>query len=509
MIGIGSASNDGVVIGYNSFGSTGALTSPYDKGRTATHELAHWLGLRHTSGDSFCGDDFCGDTPKQETLHFGCVSPLTPYHVNQCSGASPNGEMTMNFMDYTDDACMFMFTNDQATRMQTAMQNGTFRSNLTNQSVTLCNTSIQPVVAGFSLPANLCTNTATTFKGASTGTGPFTYSWSVSPSAGVIINSASSANPLITFSSQGSYTVSLSVSNSISSDAITQSVGAFDCVAGLACDTFSNFDAVTHTATLFSAGGWGYASGHNFQGDISKAEYFSPSLYPVGWKLTGAILYFAKADAGSSASNISIAVWEEGGSGPASTIGTPQQIPINSITAGNATSVSFASPIEVGTNGFYLGIDGLAYGTPQDTVALVTNADGDSPAATAWEQWSNNQWQIFDGAGSWNLKISNAVYAVMCDASVGTPLILNASAEVLLYPNPATNSLYISANFKKENNVGFNITNSIGQLVSSKSFMHTSGGTFSINTSDLSAGIYFLTLTSEEKTVTKRFVIEK
>ena len=54
---------DGVVCDYAYFGNMGTATSPYDLGRTLTHEIGHWLNLRHIWGDSNCGNDFCGDTP--------------------------------------------------------------------------------------------------------------------------------------------------------------------------------------------------------------------------------------------------------------------------------------------------------------------------------------------------------------------------------------------------------------------------------------------------------------
>lgn len=68
----GAANTDGIVIGYNFFGRVGTLSPPYNKGRTATHETGHWLGLRHIWGDANCGNDFCGDTPTQQTSNGGC-----------------------------------------------------------------------------------------------------------------------------------------------------------------------------------------------------------------------------------------------------------------------------------------------------------------------------------------------------------------------------------------------------------------------------------------------------
>ena len=107
----GSSATDGVVIGPQYFGNTGFVSAPYDKGRTATHEVGHWLNLRHIWGDASCGSDLVTDTPTQQTSNYGC--PAFP-HVT--CGNGPNGDMFMNYMDYTDDLCMYMFSGGQKTR---------------------------------------------------------------------------------------------------------------------------------------------------------------------------------------------------------------------------------------------------------------------------------------------------------------------------------------------------------------------------------------------------------
>lgn len=108
----GNSSTDGVVVDSRYFGTTGTATSPFDKGRTATHEVGHWMNLRHIWGDSNCGNDFVNDTPTHNTANYGC--PSFP-HYSSCSGNPV--EMTMNYMDYTDDACMYMFSEGQKNRM--------------------------------------------------------------------------------------------------------------------------------------------------------------------------------------------------------------------------------------------------------------------------------------------------------------------------------------------------------------------------------------------------------
>ncbi|CAN5764336.1 hypothetical protein BH11BAC7_BH11BAC7_13430 [soil metagenome] len=111
----GNASEDGVVLDYRYVGTTGA-TAPYNKGRTATHEIGHWLNLRHIWGDdgmSCSGNDGVTDTPNQAGENYGAPAfPLT----DGCSPSSP-GVMFMNYMDYTDDRSMYMFTAGQKTRM--------------------------------------------------------------------------------------------------------------------------------------------------------------------------------------------------------------------------------------------------------------------------------------------------------------------------------------------------------------------------------------------------------
>lgn len=115
----GAAATDGVVLGYNFTGRTGTVSAPYNKGRTATHEVGHWLNLRHIWGDATCGNDQVGDTPPHNTANYGCPAAS---HRSTCSGTPL--EMTMNYMDYTDDACMYMFSAGQETRMMAIFASG-------------------------------------------------------------------------------------------------------------------------------------------------------------------------------------------------------------------------------------------------------------------------------------------------------------------------------------------------------------------------------------------------
>jgi hypothetical protein len=126
---------DGVVIKYTAFGTIGNVVAPYNKGRTATHEIGHWLGLKHLWGDETCGDDGIADTPPQETSNSNC--PNFP-HLSSCS-INSYGDMFMNYMDFTDDACMNMFTEGQKAEMRSLFALGNPRNSFLNSTV--CNES--------------------------------------------------------------------------------------------------------------------------------------------------------------------------------------------------------------------------------------------------------------------------------------------------------------------------------------------------------------------------------
>lgn len=124
-----TANTDGVVASFDGFGTiaeddgTFIMNDSYFLGRTMTHEVGHWLGLRHIWGDGDCTvDDFCADTPIAGAPNYDCA------FIDSCP--QPGNDQYQNYMDYSFDTCMDTFTQDQKIRMQTVMANSPRRNTL-------------------------------------------------------------------------------------------------------------------------------------------------------------------------------------------------------------------------------------------------------------------------------------------------------------------------------------------------------------------------------------------
>ncbi len=107
---------DGIVIGLSAFGAGQ---------KTLIHEAGHWMGLKHIWGDEYCGDDGVDDTPKQASYTVGC-----PTTTRVTCGNGPLGDMYNNYMDFTNDGCMNLFTKGQKARMQAVFAPGAARNSL-------------------------------------------------------------------------------------------------------------------------------------------------------------------------------------------------------------------------------------------------------------------------------------------------------------------------------------------------------------------------------------------
>lgn len=209
-----SSQYDGVVLHYQTIGTAPLNKSKweYNKGRTATHEVGHWLGLQHIwgSGNSSCSDsDDIEDTPNQREPNYGCPNET----VLSCNNG-PYGDMWQNYMDYSNDACMNLFTKGQIAYMQEVLN--TTRSKL-----------LVSVACTGGLRADFEAATETLiqageklhFKDNSVGVKPTTWLWEFeggSPATSTL------QHPEVTYKKPGKYKVTLTIANSRSSSTETK-----------------------------------------------------------------------------------------------------------------------------------------------------------------------------------------------------------------------------------------------------------------------------------------------
>ena len=446
----GDANTDGVVIGYAFFGSSsyfpgGTYLANYDKGRTASHEVGHWLGLRHIWGDGDCTkDDFCADTPNAAKENEGC-----PVAVDSCP-ASFGLDMIENYMDYTNDACMNIFTSDQKNRMITVMNNSTRRVSLKTSDAlvpgtTFANDASTMIV---NLNINCSTNFSPVIKITNKGTSPLTRA---------SIQYGIDNQNLQTYNWTGN--LSNNQSQDITLDRLTTTIGNhnFSCtISSVNGTTDQNASNNGSTINFEIENNLNYSS--NTVNFSLQLDYYGEE---TTWKLTntaGTILYKGGPYTDS-----------EDTSGPLpDLITTSFNLPSNDCyTFSIFDSQSDGVCCEYGA-GYY------ALNTPSGEVIASGGAFGTGETT----KFSINSLSTNE---SENL---NSVY---------------------LYPNPTSNLLNIVVENKLDSPEAYTIINTLGQIIKSKKI--ESEQDLSINVSHLARGIYFLKLSkNQSETNTIRFI---
>lgn len=549
ITGNGTATTDGLWCWSKAFGNTGTLQAPYNRGRTATHEIGHWLGLRHIWGDGSCATDYCLDTPPASSSNSG--SPSYPYAANSCNSPSgtnnttpngANGEMFMNFMDYTNDAAMYMFTEDQRTRAQTVMANGTYRKFLGTHG--LCATgSSTPAVAAFSMTNTACNGVAVSVTNNSTGNPTPTYTWSASPATGVTFNpNANSANPTITFANNGSYVVTLSAKSgttavSTSTNAITVST----CTGSACSATITNISS-TDTMYVGRAGAEavagctpnaGWVFGSNCYKDKEKASFFASAKYSsiTNAHVTGAVVVFFKngtqGTTGTASRAVNLKMYNGTlAAGPTGTTGIATATAnLGLITAATATNnlgylagnpsvtyvsnvaipykYTFPTPVAAPVGGFFLSVTTPT--TAGDTAVIMN--DFHASTNTSWEMFDDNTWH--DMNVSWGGLVNNmAIFPLMtCVTGVDESGLLAANFSIM--PNPSNGIFNVLLTLPKTQDVSINVANTLGQEVYKQEYKAFSEGVLSLDLSNKEAGVYFITITNGTEKLVQRIIIAK
>ncbi len=439
----GSANTDGVVVRYTSFGSAAKgnfpiLQAPYNQGRTLTHETGHWLGLRHIWGDGPCSaDDFCGDTPPQESESRGCPT-------GRISCGSVN--MVQNYMDYSDDRCMNIFTICQKNRMRAVMEISPRRRELVNSGV--CGTQVATVPnPDFRADRRVVLRGATVrFTDLSTNF-PTGWQWTFE---GGVPNTSNAQNPEVVYENPGKFTVTLVATNRVGASAPLVRREYIEVVDAGLCSSLSNFNGTPSVLRLNSPER-GYSSGQNSLRHLAKSEFFQNQLGYTN--LSGASIRFGYAYAANGAateSTVTVLVWgARGFQGAPAPVLERKEIPLRTIlqdVANNRpTEVTFDRNVPTNGLGFHVGIE-LKY--EGDTVAIVTTRDGEWTLGTAWEQNSDGRWErytinrgqnvahaIFPVVGM-KSSVQVATSSVFVDA--GQSVTLNArGASIFTWQSPA------------------------------------------------------------------------
>ncbi len=260
----GPAATDGIVIDYAYTGRGGSATPPYHLGRTATHEVGHWLNLYHIWGDdgiSCNGSDLVADTPNQADETYGC--PLPTIRISCSNG--PDGDMYENYMDYTDDACMVMFTEGQKARMQAVLAPGGARHSLWS-SMGCVPVSGSTCATPTSLTASSITSTSAVIDW-SVVSGAVSYNLEYKP--------ASSSTWVVIGTTTNSYTLTgLSASTT------------YDCRVQALCESqASNYSSIMQFTTLSDdncTDGFESNNSKNTAADILTGTDYSALINPAG-----------------------------------------------------------------------------------------------------------------------------------------------------------------------------------------------------------------------------------
>ncbi len=218
----GAAATDGVVMRHDYTGDTGTATNSNNAGRTATHEVGHWLNLRHIWGDATCGSDFVADTPTQQ----GPNQSNCPTFPSITCNNGPNGDMFTNYMDYTNGTCQNIFTIGQAARMDAALNSSVSNRNNLWSSANLIATGTTgapgaictPIAAFTNNVKYICEGTTINFSDGSWNGPVDTWQWDF---PGGTPSSSVDPNPSIQYNTAGTYNVTLTVTNASGSSSYT------------------------------------------------------------------------------------------------------------------------------------------------------------------------------------------------------------------------------------------------------------------------------------------------
>ncbi|MBK7938926.1 MAG: T9SS type A sorting domain-containing protein [Lewinellaceae bacterium] len=458
----GPASTDGVVCDYAYFGTIGS-TQPFHLGRTATHEVGHWLNCYHIWGDdgtSCNGTDSASDTPNQADENYGC--PVFP--VVSCSNG-PNGDMFMNYMDYTDDACMNLFTNGQKSRMQALFNAGGARASL------LTSPGCQPPSGGScGTPSGLNASSITQTSA--------TLGWSA-------VGGATSYNLQWKLSSSGTWTT------------VTGITGTSHPLSGLTAGTTYNYQVQAvcggTSSTYSSAASFTTTSGSCADQYETNNSLSTAKVVPVNTAFTAKIATSTDKDYNkfsntSATRNIKIEL---------TTLPADYDLRLYRKNTNNNNYTLLASSLNAGTAS-----ELITYNTTTVSSNYVAYVFGYNGA--------------FSASQCYTLKVSLSASNWRTDGStdgaseeVEIPVVFE-NAAFGMFPNPATSELTVEVPMEAEADVAVSILDMSGKAtVQQHRNMAKGDNRMTLDVSQLPNGVYFVQVRNGELSHTRKLVVNK
>ncbi len=448
----GPATTDGVVVQYTSFGSVDKgnfpiMQSPYNRGRTLSHETGHFFGLRHIWGDGPCADDFVSDTPAADGPNRGC-----PVGRVSCGGVN----MPQNYMDYSDDACMNIFTNGQKTRVIAVTELSPRRKTLFLAN--LCSPVVADVpTAKFDADKqSVLLGGEVNFIDLSTNF-PTQWNWTFE---GGNPNTSNLRNPKVRYNTSGSYKVSLTSTNPVGTSALFEVLNYITVSNEGLCSELINFKS-SYTPSLLKLSAFGnysgYLAGHNSLQAKGFSEFF---LNSQGYKYISAVkIGFGYSYTTHEDATVTVTVWNARGpqNGPGSVIERKtvllKQIK-EDIDHNRPTAVIFDRETPVFGRAFQVGIE-INY-DQGDSLAITSSANGENTNATSWIEKSTGLWSpyaIYLGANI-ALDITPVVGVNPSVQVSASKLLISAGEEVILNARGASIFVWTSDDGSIQNYAG-------------------------------------------------------
>ncbi len=504
---------------YTSYGTFSGIAAPFDRGRTVTHEFSHCFNLYHIWGDdggACTGSDLCADTPNQADATSGC---FTYPHTDGCATTNP-GIMYENYMDYSDDVCLNLFTANQKTRMlavlNTAPYNALQTSTACGAPVTvsndagifaigtpngnICGTSFIPSVTLKNFGSNNLTSCTINYRVDATANQTYSWSGTLTPGSTAIVALPS----VTTTAATHTFTCYTSMPNNVADGLATndQTTSTFTCVAGGgSLPFFEGFEGTT-----FVPAGWAL---NNPDGGVTWAR--------------------TTACAKTGVASAKMDNWGyQGGNGQ-----------IDEMTAPPLNLSTVTSPV------LTFQVANTYWTVPQtmsDTLEVLVSSNCGATWTSVYKKWgtalstapplSSNTVGFVPSASQWRLETvsllpyqsSTTLYVKFRNISdyedntyIDDINIMNSTgienselgSLINLFPNPSTGVFNLNIALESQKDLNVKVINPLGQTVQQFGELKSNGGMFTLDMSTEPNGVYFVEITAGSQTTVKRIMINR